>query len=88
VESSVNTELYIPIPVGFFGYKYGVHSTRHASAERIIIRITKADRQLLKRGAELLDMREAQFIREIAITAAKALIQRAEEHDYPGDRSG
>ena len=86
----MNDTLYIPITTGFFGYRLGVHSTRHPSAERIIMRITRADREVLKRGAKILDMKEAQFLREIGLTAAKALIKRAEEHAHakPGDGVG
>jgi len=83
--------LYIPIPSGFFGNKYGVHSTRHPSAERVIFRITHENRLILKRGAKLLDMTEAAFIREIALTAAKAIIKQTEEHNanaHPSDGTG
>ena len=83
--------LFIPIPTGFFGNRYGVHSTRHPSAERIIFRITHADRLTIKRGAKLLDMTEAAFIRETTLIVAKALIKQAEEHNahaHPSDGTG
>ena len=79
--------LCIPIPNGYFGKRHGVHSTRHASAERIIFRISRSNRLILKQGAELIDMCEAEFIREIALAAAKVLIKRAEEHDAHEDAS-
>ena len=79
--------LFIPIPSGFFGNRYGVHSTRHVSAERVIFRITKIDRTTIKQGAKLLDMTEAAFIRETALTVAKALIKQTEEHNAHANSS-
>lgn len=82
------TSLYVPLPTGNFGRNYGVHSTRHASAERVTLRITADHRELIQRAAKVLDMSEAQFIRETATNAAKALFQQIEEHNGHDDGSG
>lgn len=85
----VPTSILVPLPGGFSGKRYGVYSMRHETAERVIFRIIKRDRDLIREIAELLNMSEAQFVRETAINMSKVIKKHMEEHNaLAGDRSG
>lgn len=85
----VPTSLLVPLPGGFSGKRYGVYSMRHETAERVIFRIIKRDRDLIREVAELLNMSEAQFVRETAINMSKVIKKHMEEHNaLASDRSG
>lgn len=87
--NEIPTSLLVPLPGGFSGKRYGVYSMRHETAERVIFRIIKRDRDLIREIAELLNMSEAQFVRETAINMSKVIKKHMEEHNaLAGDRSG
>lgn len=77
----IPTTLVVPIPSGNFERNYGVFSVRHSTAQRVIFRITSANRDLIRKAAKMLEMTEAQFVRETCTNMAKALLQHAEKHN-------
>lgn len=86
---TVPTVLQVPIPTGNFERNYGVFSVRHSTAERIIFRITAANRDLIQQAAKVLEMTEAQFVRECATNMAKVILKHQEDHNADaGNRSG
>jgi uncharacterized protein (DUF1778 family) len=81
--------LTVPLPSGNSGRNHGVKSLRYSTADRVIFRIRQADRVTIKRAAELLNMSEAQFVRETAINMSKVILKHAETHNAESsDRSG
>lgn len=87
----VPNALYVPLPTGNGGRHYGVKSVRHHTAERVTLRVTADDRTLIQRAARVLEMTEAQYMRETATNVAKALFKQIEEHADDNDggiRSG
>ena len=79
----------MPLPTGNFERNYGVHSVRHSTAERVIFRVTHANRELIKEIAKELGMTEAQFCREAATNMAKSIRKHMEDHNADAsDRSG
>lgn len=88
---TIPNALYVPLPIGNGGRHYGVKSVRHHTAERVTLRVTADDRELLQRAARVLEMSEAQFTRETAVNAAKALFKQIEDYEHGNDggiRSG
>lgn len=88
---SIPNALYVPLPTGNGGRHYGVKSVRHYTAERVTLRVTASDRELIQRAAQVLEMTEAQYMRETATNVAKALFKQIEDHahdDDDGIRSG
>jgi hypothetical protein len=87
------TMLYVPIPSGKFQRRYGVFSTRHPEAHRITVRLGIEQRDAFIRAARILDMTEAEFVREGITALAKAIIKHVDEHKEkhnvdPSDGSG
>jgi uncharacterized protein (DUF1778 family) len=81
--------LTVPLPGGNSGRNHGVKSLRYSTADRVIFRIRHSDRETIKRAAELLNMSEAQFVRETAVNMSKTILKHAEEHNaHASDRSG
>lgn len=78
---TIPTQLTVPLPDGNSGRSYGVKSVRYKTAERVIFRIRYQDRETIKRAAGLLDMSEAQFVREVAINTAKVILLHQERHN-------
>lgn len=76
----VPSALYVPLPSGNFGRQYGVKSTRHESAERVTLRVTADERELIQRAAQVLEMSEARFMRDASLNVAKSLFKQMEEH--------
>jgi uncharacterized protein (DUF1778 family) len=72
--------LYVPVPTGNLDRRYGVHSTRHSTAQRVVIRISQPSRDTIKQAARALEMTEAQFMREGSLSLAKAVLLHEKEH--------
>ena len=86
---NVPTSLYVPLPAGNSGKRHGVYSMRGHDGQRVIIRILRSDRDIIKQAAELLNMSEAQFVRESSLNTAKVIRKHMEEHNADAsDRSG
>lgn len=86
---NVPTQLMVPLPEGNHGKRFGVYSTRGSKGERVIFRILQHNRDIIKAAAELLNMSEAQFVRETALNTAKVIMRHVEEHNVDeSDRSG
>lgn len=92
MDNTIPVTLVVAIPSeGTFLKNYGVHSVRHPSAERIIFRVQKVQRDIIQRAAKVLEMSEANFVRSSAVNMAKAILAEKEKNnecDDPGDRSG
>lgn len=78
---TVPTALYVPIPNGNFLRRYGVYSTRHPDAGRVTVRMGVEQHAVIKQAAGILNMSEAEFIREGVASLARALIKHMEEHN-------
>jgi uncharacterized protein (DUF1778 family) len=87
--STVPTILHVPVPTGHFERNYGVFSTKHPTGQRVVIRLNLQQRQLIQRAAKMLEMTEAQYMREVSINTAKVVLKHAEEFNGSdnGDRS-
>lgn len=86
---TIPTVLAVPLPTGHFKRNHGVRSLKHSTAERIIFRIGHNDREMIKQVAKVLEMTEAQFVREAAKNMAKVIVKLMEKHNADaGDRSG
>lgn len=77
--------LRVPLPAGNFGREYGVNSVRHESAERITFRIRQSHRELIVQAARILEMTEAQFVRDAAVNMAKVILKHAEMGNVPDE---
>lgn len=82
------TILQVPLPTGNFERNYGIYSTKHKTAQRIVFRITQSNKDIVLKAAKMLQMTEAQFSREATTNMAKVILKHAEEHNaHPDDRS-
>lgn len=87
--STVPTILHVPVPTGHFERNHGVYSCTHSTAQRIVIKLTAHQRELIKKAAHMLEMTEAQYVRETSVNTAKVVIKHAEEFNaHHDDRSG
>lgn len=87
--ATVPTVLHVPVPTGHFERNSGVFSTKHHTAQRVVIRMNAPQRQLIQKVARILEMTEAQYMREVSINTAKVVLKHAEEHNASlNDRSG
>jgi uncharacterized protein (DUF1778 family) len=77
----IPTQLTVPLPDGTGNKHYGVKSLRYDTAQRVIFRIRESDRGTIKQAAELLNMSEAQFVRETAVNTARVIIRHMENHN-------
>jgi hypothetical protein len=75
------TSVYVPIPHGKFQRRYGVFSTRHPEASRITVRLGVEQYNLFKRAARILEMSEAEFVREGVTSLARAIVKHVEDHN-------
>jgi len=82
------TILQVPLPTGNFERNYGIYSTKHHTAQRLVFRVTKSNKDMILKAARMLQMTEAQFAREATTNMAKVILKHAEDHNaHPDDRS-
>lgn len=86
---TVPTILHVPVPTGHFERNHGVYSCKHETGQRVVIRTNAMQRELIKKAAAMLEMTEAQYMREVSVNTAKVVIKHAEEFNARhNDRSG
>lgn len=84
-ESVATVTIPIPLP---FQRNFGVHSTTHHTAERIMQRYIKEDADIIKQQAARLGVTVSSFIRESAVNTAKALAIQEKDNAKHDLRSG